>query len=317
MWEWCRHLVFDAVTDAAFGPVLRQQRPDAWAVYTAFEKQFWKLNFGLPDWDGSGRKAREDLRILLRDFYHDKEMIEETSPEIVWKRQEMVYRAGITEYEAAAANIGFFWGLHTNITKAAFWLPMYVLSTPGLVDRIRSELASSGVFNTPGGAPDIDKLLKKCPILNASLQEALRLAASSTGVRMAESDVQLGGYTIKKGSLLLLPTSHLHRSRESWGQDADTFRPDRWTKLDVDHDGAGGGAGQFRPFGGGVTHCPGRFIARRGLLAFVAILLDRYQVEMVGAPKEPDMKKPGVGVMDPAGGVSGLKLKLTPRHVKA
>jgi len=185
--------------------------------------------------------------------------------------------------------------LHTNVTKFSFWFVMYILATPGLVDKLRTELAASG---------DVDN----CPLLNACLQEALRLAAASTGVRVAEADVQLGGYVIRKDAMLLLPTAHLHRAHDTWGSDADVFRPERWEKDEHD-----GGAGHFRPFGGGVTHCPGRFIARRALRAFVGMLLERYELEMIGAPLEPDMKKPGVGVMNPAGDVKRLRLKLVPR----
>ena len=36
----------------------------------------------------------------------------------------------------------------------------------------------------------------------------------------------------------------------------------------------------YKPFAGGVTHCPGRFLAKREVLVFVATILHRFDIEV-------------------------------------
>lgn len=58
----------------------------------------------------------------------------------------------------------------------------------------------------------------------------------------------------------------------------------------------------FRPWGGGITMCPGRFLAKRSIYAFLALLLSKYDVvaaeqsgETIRFPKGNDTTpSPGV-----------------------
>ena len=66
----------------------------------------------------------------------------------------------------------------------------------------------------------------------------------------------------------------------------------------------------YRPFGGGSTYCPGRFIARQEVVAFVAFVLKRFEMEIPKAgidgvsntyPQLEEME-PCLGVMGPVQG---------------
>jgi cytochrome P450 len=69
----------------------------------------------------------------------------------------------------------------------------------------------------------------------------------------------------------------------------------------------------FRPWGGGHTLCPGQFLAKRSVKAFVAILLSKYdlKVESTSFPTADDAK-PSPGVMLVGKG-QDVKFRCTPR----
>lgn len=95
----------------------------------------------------------------------------------------------------------------------------------------------------------------------------------------------------------------------------------------------------FRPFGGGTTYCPGRFVARQEVYMFVVVVLHRFRIEVMGgegdtegvneeaektkeekinpkketpptkkSPRLPELdhKKPSLGIMGPIKGADVL-----------
>lgn len=95
----------------------------------------------------------------------------------------------------------------------------------------------------------------------------------------------------------------------------DRFDPDRFCR-----DKTLGRCSSYRPFGGGSTYCPGRFIARQEVIVFVAYVLKRFDVELLepgktlstGFPRVEEMK-PCLGVMGPVEG-DDLKVTITQRR---
>jgi cytochrome P450 len=184
---------------------------------------------------------------------------------------------------------------HTNSIKATFWTILYVLAT-----RIREE--TSKAFPEDSSAPRIlstTYLLNSCPLLTSTVNEVLRLTATPSSTHAVDEDTIVNGYLLRKGARILAPTSHLHSS-SFWGSDASYFNPERYLK-DASLDKTSNG--NFRPFGGGVTYCPGRFLAKQETAITLALMLDRYEMDLVGgAASFPlrDAKKPTLGVIDPA-----------------
>lgn len=61
----------------------------------------------------------------------------------------------------------------------------------------------------------------------------------------------------------------------------------------------------FRPFGGGLTYCPGRFMAQKEITTLVVLLFGNLGVTLHDAnPKFPTMetRKPCLGMMGPVSG---------------
>lgn len=182
----------------------------------------------------------------------------------------------------------------------------FVLAQPELVDRLRTESARAFASQTA----DVSILLNECPLLNACFDETLRLVDLSISARTAVKDVEVGGYRIPAGSRILLPSLHLHMSKSAWGDDVDTFRPERILEV-------GSGSKSLRPFGGGETLCPGRFFARRAVLAFVASLLRYFELEMSGVEGfyEQARKTKSLLILDAPADRDSLRLRVTTRKL--
>jgi hypothetical protein len=60
----------------------------------------------------------------------------------------------------------------------------------------------------------------------------------------------------------------------------------------------------FRPFGGGISYCPGRLLAQKEAMAFTALLLNKFNISVLDGQSYPEMDtaKPCLGIIDPGQG---------------
>lgn len=102
------------------------------------------------------------------------------------------------------------------------------------------------------------------------------------------------------------PFRQLHFNEEVFGKNINDCDPDRFFRnRSLAKDAS------FKPFGGGSTFCPGRFIARQEVFVFIALLVHRFDVEMApvgdvekGRQAFPKLesKKPTTRIMSPQTG---------------
>ncbi|KAL9028823.1 MAG: hypothetical protein Q9196_002851 [Gyalolechia fulgens] len=178
---------------------------------------------------------------------------------------------------------------------------------PVTLEEIRKETEGS-VIN---GEVDIDSLLG-CALLNAAFDETLRLASGASSARTVVAPTQLREKVLRKDTKLLMPYRQLHFQEAVFGPPVKGFRPERFLG-----DKNVGNSPNFKPFGGGITHCSGRFIARREVLAFVALVVHRYEVELADpsqALPRLDERKPTLGVIGPIKG-DDTTIVIKPRSV--
>lgn len=119
----------------------------------------------------------------------------------------------------------------------------------------------------------------------------------------------IGNKELQPGHAIIMPSRQLHMNRQAWGYDAREFDHRRFLKnRALDRHPA------FRPFGGGVTYCPGRVLAKQQVYGLVAILFRRFDLRLAlndgsGAkPRFPglDDTTPRLGIADPARGMDVL-----------
>ena len=197
--------------------------------------------------------------------------------------------------------------INGNAYKLCFWILAYALHDESLLASIRDEI----IPVVEEGLTGLEYRLEHCPLLDSVYNEVLRLTASSSSVRTVISTTEIGGKQLRKGTKVLIPYRQLHFNEDIWGSDAKSFKPDRFLKnKDLTRNSS------FRPFGGGTTYCPGRFLAKREVLTFIALLLYRFDIALASNPALPvskdklakptfpqlEEKKPCLGIMGPAEG---------------
>lgn len=150
----------------------------------------------------------------------------------------------------------------------------------------------------------------KCPQLDAMWNETIQLSAYSASVQFITKDTIIGGKVLRKGNRLMIPHRQLHFDESIFGDSIQDFKHERFmqkrnpTRSD-----------NWRPFGGGNTLCPGRYVAKRTVVMFVAMLLQRFDVEMVGDQPIPATEegKPVLGIMSVKEG-EDLKVRIKLRN---
>ena len=100
----------------------------------------------------------------------------------------------------------------------------------------------------------------------------------------------LGKY-FPPGTILSVPTYSIHRDKEIWGEDVESFRPERWLE-------GGDGDGSlmqkaFNPFSFGLRSCVGRNLANMDLRIFIATVFRRYDVVL----ENPEVSFPFVDLL--------------------
>lgn len=98
-------------------------------------------------------------------------------------------------------------------------------------------------------------------------------------------DTHIGGYLLKKGSLLQMPSRLIHQDTKLWGEAALEYDPRRFMPGHKANKES-----SFRAFGGGKTLCPGRHFGFDEVLGAAALTVSRYDLTPVGGGKweEPE-----------------------------
>ena len=143
-------------------------------------------------------------------------------------------------------------------------------------------------------------LLDHCPRLASLYEEILRTVNDPIGARVVAQEVTVGGKTLRPGARLLMPYKQLHYDPDVFGPNAAGFDPERFLRNKNLLKST-----SWRPFGGAATLCPGRFLARREVYMFVALVLFRFDIKLAPGPKGETPKFPVLDDSIPSGGVLG------------
>lgn len=140
--------------------------------------------------------------------------------------------------------------------------------------------------------------------------------SGQVSTRIVVEDTLIAGKVFKKGGTVMLPVRTQHMSRAVWGDDVDSFVPDRFlqhsTPTTNERSLAKDKERWLRPFGGGNSLCPGRFFAQYEILSMVASLIWRYDMEVVPGQKLPtaNLKALNVGIVAPT---HDPRVRISPR----
>lgn len=195
-------------------------------------------------------------------------------------------------------------GAGYDTTSASLaWMVWRSTLEPGLWLRLRNE--ADTVFGGDRQKEPDPSTLANLELANRVMRETLRLhPAGVVSPREAANDVELGGYSIPKGTLILWSAYLAGRNEKAWTEPL-RFHPDRFLDLTAEQRELANSS--WVPFGGGARNCIGFALAQMELTLIISRLAQRLDL----VPTTSVVPRPvGMVVNRPSGGAPML---VTPR----
>ncbi|KAH7254694.1 cytochrome P450 [Fusarium solani] len=170
----------------------------------------------------------------------------------------------------------------------------FSLKNPGVWERLTDEVLAAGFH---GRTPPSYKEVKALPYVDAVIREALRMlpGVSMTMERYVprEGFVLPNGDYLPEGTIVGMNPYILARNKSVYGEDADTFRPERWLRDEAN----GETEEQFQKrlllmnqtdlsFGGGSRICIGKNMGLFQTYKVLATLITLFEIELADPKKE-------------------------------
>jgi cytochrome P450 len=175
------------------------------------------------------------------------------------------------------------------------WVLWHAALAPGWWEALRAE--ADAVLGAPGSVPLDHTVLPRLVLADRVVRESLRLnPAGVIAPREAAVDVEVDGYRIRRGTLVLWSAHLAGRDPSAW-PDPLRFDPGRFADLTPEQQALADDA--WVPFGRGPRRCIGFALAQMELTLALARLVQRLDVEATGPLPRPV----GMVVNRPTGGV--------------
>ncbi|MEX0644562.1 MAG: cytochrome P450, partial [Parvularculaceae bacterium] len=150
----------------------------------------------------------------------------------------------------------------------------FLLNNPDVLARAYEEV--DRVLGRDVAAPPTYAQVNQLEYVRAILLESLRLwpTAPAFSVYPYEDETIGGEYRLKKGAFINVLTLMLHRDKSVWGEDAETFNPDNFSREAE----ARRPVHAYKPFGNGQRACIGRQFAMQEATLVIGMLLQRFEL---------------------------------------
>jgi cytochrome P450 len=109
---------------------------------------------------------------------------------------------------------------------------LFIMTNPRVVNTLRSEITSHRI---PSDRVITDAEARAMPYLQAVIKEGLRIFPPITGLMSKQVPPQgdtFKGTWLPGGTKIGNCTWGLLRRKDIWGEDSDSFKPDRWLETD-------------------------------------------------------------------------------------
>ncbi|GAA4357475.1 cytochrome P450 [Variovorax defluvii] len=150
----------------------------------------------------------------------------------------------------------------------------FLLNNPDVLAKAQAEVDS--VFGPDLSARPTYAQVNRLTYVLQVLKESLRMFPTAPAIAMAaKEDTKIGGqYTIKKRNMVILHALALHRDKAVWGEDADRFNPDHFSREAE----RARPVNAFKPFGNGQRACIGRQFALQEAVLTLGMILQRFDL---------------------------------------
>jgi sterol 14-demethylase len=182
----------------------------------------------------------------------------------------------LTDHEITGMLVAAMFAGHHTSAATTTWTLLELLQAPAMLAEVVAEVDTT---LADGDALDM-KTLRAMEKVEWSVKEALRLHPPLfILLRAALEDVEVHGFTIPKGTWVAVSPWVAHRDDRVFAE-ARTFDPHRFSPERAED----ARAFAYIAFGGGRHKCMGNAFALLQIKTILAILLQRYDFELVGDP---------------------------------
>jgi len=169
---------------------------------------------------------------------------------------------GMTDKQIRDETLTLFIAGHETTATALTWAWHLLAGNPDVEAKMHRELDEV--------MGDREPTFEDVPLLRYTghvFGETMRLYPPAWAIgRMATSELEVGGYTVPRKSIVLMSPYTMHRTAK-WWPEPDEFRPERWEVDDAERPKFA-----YYPFGGGPRLCIGeRFAWMEGVLILAAL----------------------------------------------
>lgn len=150
----------------------------------------------------------------------------------------------------------------------------YLLKHPEVLTKAYAEV--DAVLGHDIGQPPTIAQIGKLDYVRAILSESLRLWPTAPAFSLSpyKDEIVAGKYPLKKGSYITVLLPMLHRDPSVWGENAEEFNPDNFSREAE----AARPAYAYKPFGNGQRACIGRQFAMQEAILVLGMILQRFQL---------------------------------------
>jgi cytochrome P450 len=263
-----------------------------------------------PDWFPSPHKARKRRAIRFLNEFVDRIIRARRASGVdrndllsmlLLAVDEQGDGRGMSDHQARHEAMTLFVAGHDTTAAGLTWIGYVLATQPDVAERAGREVESV-LAGRPATFADVARL----GYLERVIKETLRLYPPAIGVfaREAAEDVEIGGYLLRKGSMVQMLSYFTHRDAR-WFPDPERFDPERFAPGRVE----ALPPFAYFPFGGGPRVCIGNQFAMAEMVLVTATLLQNLSFEL--APDQGPVQLMPRLSLRPAG---GLRLRLTWRR---
>uniref|UniRef100_A0A669EZJ4 unspecific monooxygenase n=1 Tax=Oreochromis niloticus TaxID=8128 RepID=A0A669EZJ4_ORENI len=208
---------------------------------------------------------------------------------------------GLTDHEILSQAMIFLFAGYETTSSSLTFLSYNLATNPRVMKKLQEEVDAT----FPNKAPIQYQELMQMEYLDCVINESLRLFPIASRVeRVAKASVEINGFVIPKGMVVIVPTWPMHRDPEIWPE-PEKFKPERFSKENKETIDPY----IYMPFGAGPRNCIGMRFALVVMKLAIVEILQRYSFSVckeTEIPFELDIQ----GLLQPK---RPIKLKLVPR----
>jgi sterol 14-demethylase len=278
--EFMKQLTINTASHCLLGREFRYELSEEFTdIYHDLEQGVHPLayhfpNLPLPRFRRRDR-AREHLQMLVGDIVERRSQQAEKPSDMFQALIDMRYEDGtaLTHNEITGMLVGAIFAGHHTSSGTAAWVLLELLKHPNIMRDVVEELDQ--LLGADGEVSF--QSLREMPKLENVLKEVLRLHPPLIILmRQVSRDLHFKEYKISEGDMVWAAPPVTHRMGALF-ENPDTFDPDRFSKERAEDRRLMA----YQPFGGGKHKCSGNAFALFQIKAIFAILLRRYEFELV------------------------------------